>query len=189
MINEIEATGDILCLYLLVEERLAAEGFNELRIKFEETLVDLYVSVLRFLANAACHLSRNTVWRTLKDASKFSDWEGQVKELQEKRQRFERFSDALEREGMGEYKKRVEKMLDEAKQGVKEIADGIESMKKENEKLIEWVCPVDVQAEHYTIRDKMGRVYADSSGEWLHGRFDEWMESDKPVYWLVGSGE
>lgn len=166
-----------------------AYEFGELRTKCKEALINLYVAVLRFLANAACHLNRNTAWRIADGATRFSDWEGQLRELEEKRQRFEAFAGALEREATSQYRERVEKTLGEARQRVEKIADDIESLKKENEKLIDWVSSVDVQAEHYTVREKMGRAYADSSGEWLQSRFDEWMDSDKPVYWLAGSGE
>ncbi|KAK4132754.1 hypothetical protein BT67DRAFT_435306 [Trichocladium antarcticum] len=98
LVKGIAATGDILCLYLLVEGRLMAYEFGELRTKCKEALINLYVAVLRFLANAACHLNRNTAWRIADGATRFSDWEGQLRELEEKRQRFEAFAGALERE-------------------------------------------------------------------------------------------
>lgn len=80
------------------------------------------------MAKAACHLGRHTVRRDLKDAGKLSDWEGQLKDLQGKHQRFERFADALEREGMDEYKKKVEKLLEEQKHRAQKIAEDIDNM-------------------------------------------------------------
>ncbi|KAH6845078.1 hypothetical protein B0I37DRAFT_379127 [Chaetomium sp. MPI-CAGE-AT-0009] len=192
MLKGINEAGDIVYVYADFEKRLRAKRavLGGLEERLSNALVDLYVSMLRFLAKAACHLDHNTARRAVGNAFKTNDWADDLADLREQSRRCDRLGESLQREGLPKQHESVESVLGEIKQYVEETKESLRAEYKKQDEIIKWASKVDVRATHWKVRDLMGKPSADSSGALV---FEEiirgWLISDQPVFWLVGSGE
>ena len=78
----------------------------------------------------------------------------------------------------------IKKFASERKNLIAERAQNLERSKA----IMSWVSTADVENDHNQVRATLGWRYK-NSGQWFRPFYDEWVaSSDKPVFWLVGSG-
>ncbi len=197
MLAGITEAGDIICVYAHLEKNFQAERAissgkesSDLEKRLSNTLVALYISVLRFLAKAACHLHHSTARRDLEDALRMNDWAGDLKALREQSRRCDQFDQSLQRRQKGSEKLEniVESLLRKVKLSMEEEEKSLRAEYKKEVAIIKWVSKVHVRTAHWTVRGLMGD-FAESSGARVFERVQTWLRSDQPVFWLVGSGE
>ena len=177
----------MLARYAAVEDFYLQHEDKHLVATFQEALLALYVSILEFQATAALYFSRGDLRRTIRTTVQADDWTKLLATVNSK--------DSICKDviSMLDIRDRVSKTNrfhdDLRRQDIKldNILDSVQSIQKENIKILRWACDIQFRSDHDQIRHVLGTRYEDTC-QWILPRVDEWLNATSPSFmWLHGT--
>lgn len=158
---------------------------------YKDSLRDLYIKILSFLATCSVYLSHNTAMRTARSMIAWDGWADLNAEILAQEQAllaiealFDAFRVQEEWEMQQDWNKRK---LAEEQALVEEITRITRMMQDEKDiKLFTWLSSVNIDAKYNTERKR----HQKGTGTWLvEGPvFEDWKTTANSVMWLHGKG-
>jgi hypothetical protein len=189
VLNGLDDITDLISLYSDVEREYLRKDESAVEKNFARKLEALYVHVLEFLVKAACYFDLNTAQRLVRNLPKLDDWDFLIRKIRESNEVCQRLANASAMEDQRIGTKTLVDIMERQRTSIQDLVDSLKRQSDENTNVINWVSTIAVQSDHSIVRQKLGAHYADS-GQWLRPEYESWKEnSEKPTFWLCGSGE
>ena len=186
----------IVARYTEVEVMYIQEKNSRLEKEFENSILDLYVKILKYQVAAACHCKSSTFQRFLRALPKLDDWKGMIEGIKERdtvcREMTRVFDSQDQRLANFKLHSLAEKN-DEMMHTFLQTLQGIAKEQKiENTRIPGWICRHVAGRDHQSIlvQGKMGTEYA-ASGQWLTKdlKFKTWVSTkseQSSSLWVCG---
>ncbi|KAE9376195.1 hypothetical protein N431DRAFT_404374 [Stipitochalara longipes BDJ] len=162
--------------------------------KYQDTLKNLYIEILKFQASGVCYLSTNTAFRLGRDVVKWDKWDAFLGDIKKREDAFckvyEIWKDTIDQENCeGVYRRHREKMetLGSISCNIVALKKSIEDKQRETSrtKLLDWLSSID-PSENYNTALLARQA---GTGDWLlqgNSDFESWKTGRNSLLWLNG---
>jgi len=186
-LDAVEDINRLLAQYAAVEDVYLMRDNPNLKFELQETLTELYATVLKLQATAACHFARKTIVRLVRSTLQLDDWTKLFQDVKSKDESCKRVIGLLDssdqRSGLITLR---EALIQQASQ-LQIILDRLQSSQQDDNKALRWFCDIPYKSDHDQVLLTLGVQY-EHSGQWLLPRVDQWLHSHEPsVLWLCGT--
>ena len=167
--------------------RLPLEHHNT----YKDTLRDLYVKTLNFLATCSVYLAQNALIRTTRSMIAWDGWTGLNEDIlaqEDVLQAVELEFNALRVQEEWEMQQNQNRRRMAEEQALAEEVGRIAKMMQDERrtKLLQWLTSVNIDTKYNDEREK----HQEGTGAWLvtGAEYRRWKNTDNSVLWLHGKG-
>ncbi len=186
-LDAVEDINQLLGQYAAIEGVYLTRDNATLENEFQEALTELYATILKLQATAACHFAKKTIVRVVRSTLLLDDWTNLLQHVKTKDESCKRLIGLLDSSDQRSGHITLREALSQQASQLQIILGGLQSNQQDDNKALRWFCDIPYRSDHDQVLLTLGTQYK-HSGQWLLPRVDQWLQSHEPsVLWLCGT--